>query len=85
MEAANGMAMMFGVHGAEKIGGGFVLWFLLPAAPFHKQTVADSPKHAHQSHRLGQPHSAPVIPVRDVQALVQAAFHCPTAGASSLV
>jgi len=77
MEAANGIAMMFSVHGAEEIGGCFVARFLLTAAPFDKQAVAESPKQAHQPHCLGQAHSAQVISVGDIQALVQAAFNAP--------
>src|SRR5687767_14104860 len=61
MEAANGVAMMFGVHGAEKIGGRFVAGLLLSAAPFHKQAVADAPEQAHQAHGLGQAHPAQVL------------------------
>jgi hypothetical protein len=40
MEAANGIAMTFGVHGAEKIGGCFVAGFLLPAAPSDRFQIA---------------------------------------------
>jgi hypothetical protein len=77
MDAANGVAMMFSIHGAEKIGGRFVAGFFLSAAPFHKEAVADASKHAHQPHRLGKAHAAQVVPVGDVQALVQAAFNAP--------
>jgi hypothetical protein len=70
--------MMFSVHGAEEIRGGFVAGLFLPGAPFHKQAVADSPKQAHQAHGFGKAHAAQVVPVRDVQALVQAAFDAPS-------
>jgi hypothetical protein len=46
MEATNGITMMFDVHGAEEIGGGFVLGLVLSAAPMPKQTVAEAPKQA---------------------------------------
>ena len=29
MKAADGIAMMFGVHGGEEVGGGFVVGFVL--------------------------------------------------------
>src|ERR1017187_8811234 len=77
MEAANGIAMMFGVHGAEEVGGGFVLGPSVLAAPMHEQTVAEAPKHSHHPHGLGLAHPALVVQVRHVQALVQAAFDAP--------
>jgi hypothetical protein len=52
MEATDGIAMMFGVHGVEEIGGGFVPGLLLSAAPMHKQTDAEAPKHPHDPHGL---------------------------------
>lgn len=77
LEPANGRAMMFGVHGGEEISGGFVVGLVLPAAPFHEEAVADPAEQAHQPHGLGKAHPAQVIPVADVQALVQAAFDAP--------
>jgi hypothetical protein len=77
MEATNGIAMMFGVHGAEEIGGGFVLGLVLSAAPMHEQTVAEAPKHPHDSHGLWFAYSALVVQMRDVQSLVQSAFDAP--------
>jgi len=72
IEAANGITMKFGVHGAEGIRGRFVVGLPLSAVPFHKQTVADSAKQAHQAHGLGPAHPARVVPVGDAQALVPA-------------
>ena len=56
--AANDITMMFGVHGPEKNGGGFVAGPLLPAASFHKPAFADAPEQAHQPHGLGTAHPA---------------------------
>lgn len=78
MEAAKGITMMFGVHGAEEVGGGFVVGLLLAAAPFHKQAVAEAAKEAHHAQGFGPAHPARIIPVGDVQALVQAAFDAPS-------
>ena len=58
MEATDGIAMMFGVHGSEKIGGGFVPRLFLPATPVHEQAVAEAAQHAHDAHGLGQAHAA---------------------------
>jgi hypothetical protein len=33
MKDTNGVTMVFGIHRAEEIGGGFVLGLLLPAPP----------------------------------------------------
>ena len=77
MEATNGVTMMLGVHGAEKVGGGFVLGFILSAAPMHEQAVGEAPKHAHDAHGLGLADPALVVQVRDIQSLVQAAFDAP--------
>jgi hypothetical protein len=52
LKAAEGIAMMLRVHRAEKVGGRFVLWVLLPTGPFQEQTVAQVPEHRHQAHRL---------------------------------
>ena len=50
MEATNGVTMTLGVHGAEAVGGGFVLGLFLSAAPRHEQAVAEAPKHPHHPH-----------------------------------
>ena len=52
MEATDGITMMFGVHGAEEIGGSLVLGLVLSAAPMHEQAVAEAPKHSHDAHGL---------------------------------
>ena len=77
LEATNGITMMFGVHGAEKIGGGFVLGPFLSATPMHEQTVAEAPKHPHDPHGFWSADAALVVQMRDVQALVQPAFDAP--------
>ena len=77
LEAADGIAMMFGVHGGKEVGGGFVPGFLLPAAPMHEEAIAEATEHANDPHGLGQAHAALVVAVGDVQALVQAAFDAP--------
>lgn len=69
--------MMFGVHGTEEIGGGFVLGLVLSAAPVHEQAVAKASKHARDAHGLWFTDPALVVLMRDVQALVQPAFDAP--------
>jgi hypothetical protein len=77
VEAANGITMMFGVHGTEKVGGGFVARFLLASAPVHEQTVAESPKYSHHPYGLGFSHTALIIQMRYIQALMQTVFDAP--------
>jgi hypothetical protein len=77
MEATDGITMMFGVHRAEEIGGGFVLGLILSAAPMHEEAVAEAPKHSHDPHGLWFADSAQVVEVRDIQSLVQPAFDAP--------
>jgi hypothetical protein len=74
MEATNGLTMMFGVPGAEEIGGDFELGLDLSVAPMHKQTVAEAPKHPHDPHGFGFAEAALVVQRREVQSLVQSAF-----------
>ena len=69
--------MMLGVHGGEKVGGGFVLGFGLSAAPMHEQAVAEAPEHSHHPHGMGQAHPALIVQVGDIQALVESAFDAP--------
>jgi hypothetical protein len=77
VETADRIAMMFGVHRAEEVGGGLVVRFALPATPVHKQTVAEPTQQAHHPHRLRQPHPTQVLQVRGVQPLVQAVLNAP--------
>lgn len=77
MEATNGITMMFGVHGGEKVSGGFVLGLCLSAAPMHEQTIAEAPEHSDHPHGLWLPDPALVVQMRDVQPLVQSAFDAP--------
>jgi hypothetical protein len=77
MEATDGIAMMFGVHGTEEIGGGFVVGLVLTAAPMHEQAVTEAPKQSHDSHGLWFANPALVVQMRDVQSLVQPAFDAP--------
>jgi len=69
--------MMFGVHGTEEIGGGFVLGLFLSAAPMQEQAVAEAPKHPHDPHGFWFADPALVVQMRDVQSLVQSAFDAP--------
>ena len=41
LKAAEGIAIMLGIHRAEKVAGGLVLELLLPQAPFQKEAVAE--------------------------------------------
>ena len=50
---------------------------VLPAAPVQEETVAEAAEHADDPHGLGQVHATLVVAVRDVQALVPAAFDAP--------
>lgn len=70
--------MMFGIHGGEKVGGGFVLGLFLAAAPVNEETVAEAPQQAHHAHGLGQAHPALVVQVADVQPQMQAIFNAPS-------
>jgi hypothetical protein len=74
MAAADGITMVLGVHGSEKVGGRLVLRFLLPAAPFPEPAVAAAPEQAQAAHPLGSAHPALVVAIGHVQALVQAGF-----------
>jgi len=78
VEATDGIAMMFGVHGGEEISCGFVLRLLLPATPMHEQTIAEPAQHAHDTHGFGQAHAALVVQMTDVQAQMQAVFNAPS-------
>jgi hypothetical protein len=77
MKAADSIVMMFGVHGAEKVGGGFLVGFVLAAAPMNAEAVAEATEQADDAHRFGFAHSAEIIEVGDVESLVQAAFDAP--------
>jgi hypothetical protein len=77
MKAADSIVMMFGVHGGEKVCGGFVVRFCLEGAPMNTEAVAEATKHADDAHRLGFAHSAKIIEVGDVESLVQATFDAP--------
>ena len=77
MEAGDGVAMMFGVHGGEEVGGGFMFGFLLPAAPVHEEAVAGATEPADDPHGLREAHAAVIVAVGDIQALVEAAFDAP--------
>ena len=77
MKAANGIAMMFGIHSGEKISGGFVLGLGLLAAPMHAETVAEAAEHSDHAHGAGLPHAALIIPMGDIQPQVQPVFDAP--------
>jgi hypothetical protein len=77
IKAAEGVAMMFGIHGGEEVGGGFVVWFGLLGAPVHTEAVAKSAEQPHDPHGIRLSDSAQVVQVRDIQALVQSAFNAP--------
>jgi hypothetical protein len=69
--------MMFGIHGGEEIGGGFVVGLFLLAAPVDEQAVAEAAKHADDAHGVGLAHPAEIVEVGDIQALMQAGFDAP--------
>ena len=69
--------MMFGIHGGEEVGGGFVVRLLLEAAPMSTETVAKTAKHSDYAHGFGFANAAKVIQVGDVESLMQAAFDAP--------
>jgi len=78
VEATDGIAMMFGVHGRKEIGGGFGFGVGLASAPVHEETVGEPAQHAHHPHRFGQAHAALVIQVTDVQPQMQAVLDAPS-------
>ena len=80
MKATNGITMMFRVHGAEEIGGGFVVGLVLSAAPIHEEAVAETPKHSHDAHGLWFADPALVLQMRDVWVLVWRAVQTDFAG-----
>ena len=69
--------MMFGVRGAEEIGGGFMSGLFLAAAPVHEEAVAEAAEHPHHPHGLGFEVPAKVVPVPDVQRLAEAVLNAP--------
>ena len=77
LQATYGVAMMFGIHGAEKVGGGFVMWLFLATTPVLAQAVAEAAEHTHDQHRMGQAHPTKVVVMGHIQALVQPAFDAP--------
>jgi hypothetical protein len=78
MEATDGIAMMFGVHSGEAIGGGFVFGFGLAAAPMQEETITEAAQRAHHAQGPGQAHAALVIQMADVQPQVQAVLNAPS-------
>lgn len=76
-KTAKCITMMFGVHGAEKVGGRLVVRSFLPAAPVHKQTMAEAAQHPQNPHGPGMSHPAVVFQVGHLQALVKSAFDAP--------
>ena len=77
MNGADGVTMMFCVHGGEEIGGGFVVGLLLLAAPMHEQAVGEPAKHPDDVHGMGLADAAQVVEVGDIQALMQSGFDAP--------
>lgn len=70
--------MMFGVHGGEEVGGGFVLGLILTAAPVHEEAVTKAPEQADDAHGLREAHAAEVIEMGHIQALMEAALNTPS-------
>ena len=70
------LAVFFGHHGLE-IGRRAVLRFALMGSPFHKEAVAQAPKHTHDPDAIGALNTASIIVVRDVQPLMRAVFNPP--------
>jgi hypothetical protein len=66
-----------GVHGGEKIGGGFVVWAVLSGDPMEAKAVAEAAEHSHEEHGAGCAHAAEVVEVADVEAVVESAFDAP--------
>lgn len=69
--------MVLGVHGGEKIGGGFVVWAGLSGDPVEAEAVAEAAEHSHEEHGAGCAHAAEVVEVADVEAVVESAFDAP--------
>ena len=69
-------AMLFGHHHLE-IGRGLVFGFTLTGPPFHKEAVAQTPEHPHNPNAVGGANATAIVVVRDIQALMSAAFNSP--------
>ena len=59
--------MMFGIHGGEKIGRGFMVRAFLLRTPMHAEAIAEAAEHARDPHGVGFADAAQIIQVRDVQ------------------
>jgi hypothetical protein len=68
---------VIGGHGGGEVGGGFVLGFVLPAPPFHEQTVGQARKDPVRPHGVAVAQAALVIPPGDVQPGVESVFNAP--------
>ena len=64
-------------HERLESGCGDVFWTGLVKAPFDEKAVGQAAKHAQDPNALITLHSAPIVVVGDVQALVQTAFNAP--------
>ena len=68
--------MVFG-HESLEVGGGDVIGTALAALPFHEETVGDAAINPEDQHGFVGLNAASIIVVRNIQALVQAAFNAP--------
>ena len=69
--------MVFGVHGVEKVGGGFVVGLVLFRDPVQAEAVAEAAEHSHEEHGGGFAHAAQILKVAHVEALMESAFDAP--------
>ena len=69
--------MIFSHKGLE-LGGSNMIGSALVAAPLHENAVGDATEHSQNPDAIVTLHSAPVIVIGNVQALMEAAFDAPT-------
>ena len=74
---AQGTSAMLLGHQRLEIGRGMVVGFTLTGSPFHKQAVAQAPKHPQDPNAIGRANATSIIVVRYIQPLMRAAFNSP--------
>jgi hypothetical protein len=71
--------MLF-AHGGVKVGRRQIFRMGLMGPPLHEEAIADAKEQPHDEHAGGEANPAPVVVVRDIQALMQAVFDAAKTG-----
>jgi hypothetical protein len=71
--------MLF-AHGGVKVSRRQISRMCLMGPPLHEEAIADAKEQTHNEHAGRETNPAPVVVVRDVQALVQAVFDAAKTG-----